>query len=100
MLIDKVETLEAIYSFYEVEGAKDWHEIIEDGLANPQASKMKANQLEVKSSDLFTLIYTSGTTGNPKGVMLSHDNLFSQLEGLKDALPLNETDRAISFLPL
>lgn len=100
MLIDKVETLEAIYSFDEVEGAKDWHEIIEDGLTNPQASKMKANQLEVKSSDLFTLIYTSGTTGNPKGVMLSHDNLFSQLEGLKDALPLNETDRAISFLPL
>ena len=100
MLIDKVETLEAIYSFDEVEGAKDWHEIIEDGLANPQASKMKANQLEVKSSDLFTLIYTSGTTGNPKVVMLSHDNLFSQLEGLKDALPLNETDRAISFLPL
>ena len=100
MLIDKVETLEAIYSFDEIEGAKDWHEIIESGLANPQASKMKSNQLEVKSSDLFTLIYTSGTTGNPKGVMLSHDNLFSQLEGLKDTLPLNETDRAISFLPL
>jgi long-chain acyl-CoA synthetase len=100
MLLDKVETLEAIYSFDEIEGAKDWHEIIESGLANPQASKMKSNQLEVKSSDLFTLIYTSGTTGNPKGVMLSHDNLFSQLEGLKDTLPLNETDRAISFLPL
>ena len=100
MLIDKVESLEAIYSFDEIEGAKDWHEIIESGIASPQASKMKANQLEVKSSDLFTLIYTSGTTGNPKGVMLSHDNLFSQLEGLKDALPLNETDRAISFLPL
>ena len=100
MLLDKVETLQAIYSFDEIEGAIDWHEIIEDGLSNPQASKMKANQLEVKSSDLFTLIYTSGTTGNPKGVMLSHHNLYSQLTGLKDALPLNETDRAISFLPL
>jgi long-chain acyl-CoA synthetase len=100
MLVDKVESLEAIYAFDEIEGAKDWHEIIEDGLANPQASKMKTNQLEVKSSDLFTLIYTSGTTGNPKGVMLSHDNLYAQLVGLKDALPLNETDRAISFLPL
>ena len=100
MLVDKVETLQAIYSFDEIEGAIDWHEIIEDGLSNPQASKMKANQLEVKSSDLFTLIYTSGTTGNPKGVMLSHHNLYSQLTGLKDALPLNETDRAISFLPL
>jgi long-chain acyl-CoA synthetase len=100
MLIDKVETLEAIYSFDEIEGAKDWHEIIEEGTANPQASKMKANQLEVKSSDLFTLIYTSGTTGNPKGVMLSHDNLYSQLMGLKDAIPFDEDDRAISFLPL
>jgi len=69
-------------------------------MANPQASKMKANQLEVKSSDLFTLIYTSGTTGNPKGVMLSHDNLYSQLVGLKNAIPFDETDRAISFLPL
>ena len=100
MLIDKVETLEAIYSFDEIEGAKDWHEIIKEGIANPQASKMKANQLEVKSSDLFTLIYTSGTTGNPKGVMLSHDNLYSQLLGLQDAIPFDETDRAISFLPL
>ena len=100
MLIDKVESLEAIYAFDEIEGAKDWHEIIEEGMANPQASKMKANQLEVKSSDLFTLIYTSGTTGNPKGVMLSHDNLYSQLVGLKNAIPFDETDRAISFLPL
>ena len=100
LLIDKVETLEAIYAFDEIEGAKDWHEIIEDGKSNPQASKMKANQLEVKSSDLFTLIYTSGTTGNPKGVMLSHDNLYSQFVGLKEAIPFDETDRAISFLPL
>ena len=99
-LVNKVETLEAIYAFDEIEGVKDWHEIIEEGMANPQASKMKANQLEVKSSDLFTLIYTSGTTGNPKGVMLSHDNLYSQLMGLKDAIPFNEEDRAISFLPL
>ena len=99
-LIDKVESLEAIYSFDEIENTQDWHEIIEDGLAHPKASKMKANQLEVKSSDLYTIIYTSGTTGNPKGVMLSHDNLYSQFIGLKDSLPLDETDRAISFLPL
>lgn len=99
-LIDKVKSLEAIYSFDEIEGAQDWHDIIEDGKANPQASKMKANQLEVKSSDLFTLIYTSGTTGNPKGVMLSHDNLYSQLVGLRNAIPFADDDRAISFLPL
>ena len=100
MLIDKVETLEAIYSYDDIQNAKNWNEIIEDGKSNPQASKMKANQLEVKSSDLLTLIYTSGTTGNPKGVMLSHDNLYSQFVGLKDAVPFDESDRAISFLPL
>lgn len=100
MLVDKIDILESIYAFDNIEGAKNWQEIIEDGKTNPQASKMKANQLEVKSSDLFTLIYTSGTTGNPKGVMLSHDNLYSQFIGLKDSLPLDDTDTAISFLPL
>ena len=100
MLVDKIDVLEAIYAFDEIEGAKDWNDLIKDGNSNPQASKMKANQLEVKSSDLFTLIYTSGTTGNPKGVMLSHDNLYSQFAGLKDSLPLDNTDTAISFLPL
>ena len=57
----------------EVRGAKDWNDLIKDGNSNPQASKVKANQLEVKSSDLFTLLYTSGAQPEiPKGVMLSH----------------------------
>jgi len=99
-LVDKIESLEGIYSFDKIEGTLHWLKLIEDGKKNPQASKMKANQLEVKSSDLFTLIYTSGTTGNPKGVMLSHDNLYSQLIGLRNAIPFAEDDRAISFLPL
>ncbi len=99
-LVDKIEALEGIYSFDKIEGTLHWLNLVENGRKNPQASKMKANQLEVKSSDLFTLIYTSGTTGNPKGVMLSHDNLYSQLIGLKNAIPFAEDDRAISFLPL
>jgi len=54
----------------------------------------------VKSDDLLTLVYTSGTTGNPKGVMLSHDNLVSNVKGVLKLIPIDENDIFLSFLPL
>ena len=55
---------------------------------------------EVKPDDLATLIYTSGTTGPPKGVMLTHDNIHSNVAGHRDKIPFDGNDVSLSFLPL
>ena len=51
-------------------------------------------------SDLLTLIYTSGTTGNPKGVMLSHENLIANMKGIGKLIDFEANDIFLSFLPL
>lgn len=50
--------------------------------------------------DLFTIIYTSGTTGDPKGVMLSNNNVISDVKNTLKALEIKPEDRFLSFLPL
>ncbi|KAK1412027.1 hypothetical protein QVD17_32967 [Tagetes erecta] len=53
----------------------------------------------IKSDDVAALIYTSGTTGNPKGVMLTHNNLLHQVHNLWDVVPCGPGDRFLSMLP-
>ncbi len=68
---------------------------------NPErAAQYKRDALAVKPDDLATLIYTSGTTGEPKGVMLSHDNIYSNVMAAAAAVPFEGKDTSLSFLPL
>jgi long-chain acyl-CoA synthetase len=68
--------------------------------SSERATTFRAKALAVKPDDLATIIYTSGTTGEPKGVMLSHDNLHSNVVAAQCAVQITTEDCAISFLPL
>jgi len=64
------------------------------------AERYRADALSVKPDDIATIIYTSGTTGEPKGVMLTHDNIYSNVEASRTKIPFEGRDVALSFLPL
>jgi long-chain acyl-CoA synthetase len=63
-------------------------------------TRYRERALAVKPDDVATIIYTSGTTGEPKGVMLTHDNLFSNVMAAAIQIPFEGQDVALSFLPL
>jgi long-chain acyl-CoA synthetase len=65
-----------------------------------RAAEFRDRALRVTPNDLATIIYTSGTTGEPKGVMLSHDNIYSNVAATRNALVMRGDDVSLSFLPL
>lgn len=99
-LLNDLPGIIAVYAFKETEGVKQLEELISLGRQNPQPEKVESIKASIKPDDLATIIYTSGTTGNPKGVMLTHQNIISNFKAVKDIPPVGEEGRALSYLPL
>ena len=94
-------TIKEIYSFDEIPGCKNWNELLALGADEANQDKVEKRKDAVKPDDLATLIYTSGTTGTPKGVMLTHNNIVSNVNDSVPRLPvIQEGTNILSFLPV
>ena len=95
---DKINIVEQVYTFNSYLNTPNWVELISKGIdISDETLELVMNQ--VKTTDLATIIYTSGTTGNPKGVMLTHENLLADVNSSEYSFPVKAYDKALSFLP-
>ncbi|APD07895.1 long-chain-fatty-acid--CoA ligase [Flavobacteriaceae bacterium UJ101] len=96
---DKIPTFKGLYSFDSVINCSNWKELLELGEKSTRDQEVEDIKASITSEDLATIIYTSGTTGNPKGVMLAHKNLVSNVLNSEERIPPGLT-KGLSFLPV
>ncbi len=93
--------LKNIYTFDRIENENHWTDILKLGEDTSNQNEVELRKNSVSPYDLATLIYTSGTTGKPKGVMLSHNNLVSNVLDSEKRVPFHHgKSKALSFLPV
>lgn len=96
----EVPCLKEVFTFDEIEGATYWKDLFSK--EQQYLDQVIAAKKKVPASHVATFIYTSGTTGTPKGVMLTHENIYFNLQMGKKSFPFPDAPefRVLSFLPL
>lgn len=93
--------LKKVFTFDDIPGEESWTEILKLGKDESNQPEVEERKEAVTSETLATLIYTSGTTGRPKGVMLSHGNIVSNVLSSEQRVPLTYgKEKGLSFLPV
>src|SRR5574344_1724816 len=98
-ILPDTPTLSMVYTFINRDRFPYLEQLIALGMQNPNPDELQRRRDAVQMMDCSTIMYTSGTTGCPKGVMLSHYNIVSQLMNLRST-PATWSKKAFSFLPL
>lgn len=100
-ILEKVPSIKTVFTFDKMEGAAHWSSVTDMAHSEllQQVNDVKAS---VPEGQVATIIYTSGTTGTPKGVMLTHKNICSNVRFSKESFPFNDApdSKVLSFLPL
>src|SRR5690606_14086927 len=96
----EVPELKEVYGLNDLKGVSSLSEVFKLGEDISTQQEVESRKNAVSADDLATLIYTSGTTGKPKAVMLSHNNIVSNVLGSEERVPLVSGDKALSFLPI
>jgi long-chain acyl-CoA synthetase len=98
--VPAVTKLICLFSIEETESLVLWDNAMKMGYSEDVVEKLRASILKIDSNELATIVYTSGTTGKPKGVMLSHEQIMSEVKDIFDLANIGHQDTSLSFLPM